>query len=113
MLRNLRDLFRNLSTENEDEALEEIAQRVVREGMGTAAILFLESSKPMGFLAGQAAIAATPLLGGFIEPMRLEGYASLLGNRDSVERLIRRIEELEADRAGNKRKKGETDAHDR
>ena len=38
-----------------------------------------------------------PFVGGFIEPMRLEKYASLLGNRDFIERLIRRIEELEAE----------------
>jgi len=108
MFRNLRDIMQNLSSNDPDAALEEIAQRVVREGMGTAMILFLESAKPMGFLAGQAAIMATPLLGGFIEPMRLEKYANLLSDRDFIERLIRRIEELEAEQAGAPRKKGES-----
>jgi hypothetical protein len=103
----LRDIFRDLPLEDADAALEEIAQRVVREGMGAPMIVFLESSKPLGFIGGQAAIVATPLLGGFIEPMRLERYASLFGNRDFIERLIQRIEELEGERAGKRETKEE------
>jgi len=103
MFRNFRDLLHNVNIDDEEAALEEIAQRVVREGMGSAAIAFFESVKPIGFITGQAAIAATPLLGAFIEPMRLERYADLLGNRDFVERLIQRIETLEAEQAGERK----------
>ncbi|HEY3376708.1 MAG TPA: hypothetical protein VGL77_04365 [Armatimonadota bacterium] len=97
----MRDLFQHLPVQDDAAALEEAAQRIVREGMGAAAIIFLESAKPLAFLTGQAAIFATPMLGGFIEPMRLEGYANLLGNREFIERLIQRIEALEAERAGS------------
>ena len=107
MLRSWQKLVKDLPLENEDAALEELARRIVREKMGTAAIAFLESSKPVSFLAGQAAIFATPLLGGFIEPMRLERYAELFGKRDFIERLIRRIEELDATPAGETRDGGE------
>ncbi|MHB9025604.1 MAG: hypothetical protein ACYC7E_15785 [Armatimonadota bacterium] len=103
----LRDIFSNLPLDDEDVALEEIAQRVVREGLGAPMIVFLESSKPLGFIGSQAAIAATPLVGGFIEPMRLERYANLFANRDFIERLIQRIEELENERAGTRKTKGE------
>lgn len=103
---NMRDWLRNLPVEDENAALEEIAQRIIRAGLGAAAIVFLESAKPFGFIAGQTAIAATPLLGGFIEPLRLERYAGLFGNRDFIERLIRRIEELE-DRKGQEAAEGE------
>jgi len=104
MFRRLQELFQSVSIEDEDAAVEEIAQRVVREGMGAAAIMFLETSKPISFIAGQAAIFATPLIGSFIEPMRLERYADLFSRRDFVERLIRRIEDLENERAAGKRK---------
>ena len=100
MFRMMRDLFTKLPVDDEDAAIEDAAQQVVREGLGSAAILFLETSKPLGFLAGQTTLMATPLLGGFIEPMRLEKYAGMMSNRDFIERLIRRIEELEAERAG-------------
>lgn len=98
MFRDLGRWLHDLPVEDEDAALEEIAQRVVREGMGAAAIVFLESSKPISFLTGQAALVATPLLGSFIEPLRLERYADLFSRRDFIERLIRRIEELESAR---------------
>ena len=104
MLRRLRELMRDIPVDDEESAIEKIAQRVVREGMGAAAIVFLESTKPVSFIAGQAAIFATPFIGGFIEPMRLERYAELFGRRDFVERLIRRIEELEDERSAGKRK---------
>jgi len=105
MFRRLQQLFHGVPLEDEDSAVEEIACRVVSEGMGAAAILFLETSKPISFLAGQAAILATPLIGGFVEPMRLERYADLFSRRDFVERVIRRIEELEDERAVQKKKK--------
>lgn len=104
MYRRLQQFFQSVSLEDEDAAVEEIARRVVREGMGAAAILFLETSKPVSFIAGQAAIFATPLIGGFIEPLRLERYADLFSRRDFVERVIRRIEELESERAAGKNK---------
>ncbi len=98
MFRDLGRWLHDLPVEDEDAALEEIAQRVVREGMGAAAIVFLESSKPISFLGGQAALVATPLLGSFIDPLRLERYADLFSRRDFIERLIQRIEELESER---------------
>ena len=100
MLNNWLKVVRDLPVEDENATLEELAQRLVKEKMTAPAILFFETMKPIGFITGQAAIASTPLLGSFISPMRLEKYADLLGNRAFVERLICRIEELEAQKTG-------------
>lgn len=108
MLPDFRRVLQNLPVDDKEAALEEVAQRLVNEGMGTAAIVFFESVKPISFLSGQAAIVATPFIGGFIEPMRLEKYATLFSDRDFIERLIQRIEELESERAGKQKPKGET-----
>ncbi len=107
MLKNWKNLLKNMPVDDADAAVEEIAQRVVKDGMGSAAIVFLETSKPISFITGQFALAATPVLGGFIEPMRLEKYADLFTDRRFIERLIQRIEELEEERAGFKKKKAE------
>lgn len=107
MLGMMRDLLTKLPVDDEHAAIEEAANKIVRQGMGPAAILFLETSKPLGFLAGQTALMATPLLAGFIEPMRLEKYAGLMSNRTFIERLIQRIEEIEAEREGNCNKTAE------
>ena len=110
MLHRLTELFNTVPLDDEDAAIEEIAQRLVAEGMGSPAIVFLESSKPVSFIAGQAALAATPLIGGFLEPMRLEKYAELFSRRAFIERLIQRIEVLESARAGDAPVRGETKA---
>lgn len=113
MFRRFRDFFRAAPEADEETAIEDIAHRVVRDGMAPAAIVLLESSKPVSFLAGQAAIFATPLIGSFIEPLRLERYADLFSSRSFIERLIRRIEELEDERiAGKHRPSGESSADD-
>lgn len=103
-MRNWRDFFQQATPNNPEVACEELAQHIVGEGMGSAAIVFLESIKPLGFIAGQSAIFATPMLGGFIDPMKMEQYADLLGDRAFVERLISRIEELEMARGDEKPK---------
>lgn len=104
MLQFFKSLFTtDPSDKDETEVIEEISQRVVREGMAPAAIVLLESSKPVSFLTGQAAIVATPFIGGFIPPGRVERFAELFSNRAFIERLIQRIEELEDERAGEKR----------
>lgn len=98
----LRELIQNVSLDDEEAALEQIAQRVVDQGMGAAAIVMLETAKPMGFLGGQAAIMATPLLGGFVPPERIERYAELFSDRQFIERLVNRVEAMEAERAGDR-----------
>lgn len=98
MLGDWRRLLQETPLEDEDAAIEALARHVVREGMSAAVIVMLESSKPISFLTGQAAILATPLVGGFINPARLERYAELFGDRRFIERLIRRIDELEAEK---------------
>lgn len=107
MLRRLQELMQDIPADDEETALEQLARRIVDSGMTTAAILFLESSRPMSGIAGQAAIVATPLIGGFIEPMKLEKYAALFSNRRFIERLIDRIEALEAEREGQRTRKNE------
>lgn len=107
MLKKWRAMLENIPLDDEEAALEDIAQRVVKDDMGAAVIIMLETSKPISFLTGQLTLAATPVLGGFIEPMRLEKYTTLLTNRRFIERLIQRIEELEDEQAGIRKKNKE------
>lgn len=100
MIRALIDLIKNVPLEDENIAIEQIAQRMVAERMGTAAILFLETSKPISFIAGQAVLVASPFIGGFIPPQRLERYSELFSDRAFIERIIVRVEELESENAG-------------
>jgi hypothetical protein len=82
-----------LTPEREKELIDKIAKRIVDHHMETPTILFLESFKPLSFVAGQFGLVylgpLTPLLGAWSE----EGIA-LLQKKENVERLLKRIEEL-------------------
>ena len=81
------------------EIIEAVARRIVARRLETAAVLFLEMHKPLAFLASQAAVVATPILGLFAAPQEIECICRLLGSQQAVESLIARIEALAAQRS--------------
>jgi hypothetical protein len=86
-----------LSSERETELIDKIAKRVADHYMETPTILFLESFKPLSFVAAQFGMVylgpLTSLLGSWSE----DGLA-LLQKKENVERLLQRIEELSLER---------------
>ncbi len=56
-------------------------------------ILFLETTKPLSFIASQGVLLLQPLLGSFFGESRVAEYAELLADRSNVEGLIRRLED--------------------
>jgi hypothetical protein len=93
-----------LAPEERDRIIEKIAAGVVKRGLETPAILFLEMHKPVTFFASQGLIAATPFIAPFVGFSNLHTASKLLEKRDNVERLIQRIEELaEEHRAARER----------
>jgi|TARA_B100000035_G_C20881709_1_gene500852 hypothetical protein len=75
--------------------LTSVAAKIVRHGMTTPAILYLEMAKPLAFLGSQAMVFFGPIVTAF---MNNEGYyqlAELLEERDNVEFLMEEIERLE------------------
>jgi hypothetical protein len=83
----------DLTSEEEDQLIDNIAKTVVSRGLEAPAIMFLEVTKPLSFIASQFAIVALGPLQWLFE---LEGpkYSGLLMKRESVGRIIERIEEL-------------------
>jgi len=81
---------------NQDDSslIDSIAAAIVRRGMETPAVLFLELNRPLAFLYSQGLHFATPLLGVFASPEKVSRLAYLLDEPDKVEQLIARIEEL-------------------
>ncbi len=72
--------------------LERVATEVVRRGMATPAVLFLESAGPMNFLGSQALHFLTPILNLVCDTHEIERAARLLERRDAIPRLIALIE---------------------
>jgi len=88
------DFGQPLSEQERDELIEKIAQNIHRRGLDTPAILFLEMHKPLSFFVSQTLIVTSPLIAPLVGFGGVSAASRLLENRENVERLIRRIEEL-------------------
>ncbi len=106
----------------EDEALlASVAGRVVRMGLATPAVFFLESVKPLSFIGSQALIFFEPFIKAFFNISQYEQFARLMENREALERLLVIIETLDEEERDRERaakaaaraaKKAEKEARD-
>ena len=81
-------------TGNTDALIEHLASAVHARRMTVPAILFLEAHKPLTSLFHAAAVMSLPMLLPLFGA-RARELPAFLQSRDNVERLIRRIEELQ------------------
>jgi len=82
-----------LTEEEERKLIDNIAKLVVDKGLEAPAIMFLEVTRPLTFIASQLAIVALGPLQWLFE---LEGpkYTGLFMKKENVNRIIERIEAL-------------------
>lgn len=90
----------------ERELLRKIAQKVVDMRMTVPAILFLESVKPLNYIGSQVMVFFEPFVGAIFNfrTMNMSGiqlseydlFRRMMEKRDNVERLLQKIEELDA-----------------
>jgi len=76
------------------ELLERVAARVVALRLEVPAILALEGSLPLSFVAGQTLVFFEPLLQVFLPGPQVGRFARLVERREALEHLVRRIESL-------------------
>ena len=95
-----------LSDEDRDALIEKMAQKIAQFGMFTPAILLLEMNKPIAFLTGQATVLASGMLAPLFGFENVQQFSRLCENRQNVEKLIQRVEELsEMEQVGSKKLK--------
>lgn len=82
-------------TDDETALLDQLATAVVRRGLTAPAILFLESIRPMNFLASQAMVFFAPMASLLFARKDYATLQTLLERRESIDRIITRIEELD------------------
>lgn len=87
-------------TPEEQEIFRKIAQKVVDWNMTVPAILFLESVKPLNYLGSQTMVFFEPFVTAiFSAPVSVREYnlfRQMMEKRENVERLLQKIEELDA-----------------
>jgi hypothetical protein len=87
-----------LEPEERDRILDRVAHEVTRRGLEVPAILALEMHRPLTFLGSQALVVFTPMLAPAFGIGNLQKLSKLLEERENLDRLIERIEELAAER---------------
>ena len=88
----------DLTTEEREKLINEIAEGIVKRGLTTPAILFLEMNRPLSFVASQSLVVGSPFLAPFVGIDRVQDFSRLLKDRENVELLIRRIEDVSEER---------------
>jgi DNA repair photolyase len=79
------------------EAMDKFAAKVVERRMAAPAILFLESAKPLSFLGNQALVFLQPIIQSVFAFKNYDEVAEILEDRENIEYLLRKIEELDAE----------------
>lgn len=86
-------------TEHEAEIMRRIAAKVVEWKMTVPAILFLESVKPLNYIGAQAMIFFEPFIQTIFDFKDYDTFRLMMEKRENTERLLLKIEELDADAA--------------
>lgn len=85
-----------LTVERRDQLIDYLANKIIKHGMASPSILFLEMHKPFAFLASQTVILGSGFLAPFVGFQKIQEYSKLMESSDNVERLVCRIEDLSA-----------------
>ncbi|MEA2030360.1 MAG: hypothetical protein U9N55_02030 [candidate division Zixibacteria bacterium] len=80
----------------EDAILIKVAKKVVERRMAVPAIVFLESVKPLNFIASQALVFFEPIVQTIFNFKDYEVFRLALEKRESIEIFMQHIEELDA-----------------
>ena len=77
------------------DLIEKIAKKVVDWRLTAPAIVVLESSKPISFVASQVLVFFDPIVKSFFNIRDYERFYTMIEDRENIERLIVAIEEEE------------------
>ncbi|MCS7096922.1 MAG: hypothetical protein NZ926_00320 [Candidatus Methanomethylicia archaeon] len=100
-----------LSPERRKQLIDRIANEIVKRGLETPAIMFLETIKPLSFIGAEMAIFYLfPYIKAITTSQIVDEITAIFHDRSAVEELIKRIEELveiekEKERAAKEAKK--------
>jgi hypothetical protein len=83
-------------TEEEEAIMRRMAQKVVEWKMTVPAIMFLETVKPLNYIGAQAMVFFEPFIQTIFNFRDYDTFRQMMERRENVERLLQKIEELDA-----------------
>lgn len=93
-----------VTQERRDEIFKKIAEKIVDMKLTPVAIVMLESSKPISFVGSQLMVFFQPIYSAVFPARLYNEIATLLEDRENVERLIKEIEKVEEEKRVCKKK---------
>jgi hypothetical protein len=84
-------------TPQQQEILTKIAQKVILWKMSVPAVLFLESVKPLNYIGSQMMAFFEPFVQTLFSWKDYDEFRKMMEERGTIERLLRRIEELDSE----------------
>jgi hypothetical protein len=84
-------------TDKEAAIMHKIAAKFVEWKMTVPAILFLESVKPLNYIGAQAMVFFEPFVQALFNIAEYDTFREMMERRENVERLLQKIEELDAE----------------
>ena len=87
----------NITSEDEEEMITKIAERIHNYGMEGPVILFIESIKPLTYIGAQMGLYfVSPFLTLFSEKLGIKGeiFLRIFEKRENVEKLLKHLEKL-------------------
>lgn len=79
--------------EQSEQLLEHLSQQIGRWRLTLPAIVLLQVTRPLSFIASQALLLCQPLISTFHDAPQIAGYVDLLADRANIDRLVARLEE--------------------
>ena len=88
------ELLEDIPLERQEKLLHRLAERIVKMGLVTPAILLLEVNKPLNFLGSQVLLVLGPFAQVVFNYDDYHAFTLMMEKRDNVEKLIQKIEIL-------------------
>lgn len=79
--------------EQREQLLDRLTQLIEGRGLTLPALLLLQATRPLSFVASQGLLLCEPVLSFFYESPRIAEYADLLADRANIDRLVARLED--------------------
>jgi hypothetical protein len=78
-----------------EQLIEQLAAQISRWRLTMPAILLLQVTRPLSFIASQGLLLCQPLLSFVYDASRVADYAELLADRANIDCLVARLEAAE------------------
>ena len=86
-----------IPSDEQRAVVDRVCREVVRRHLATPALMFLEMSRPLNYITAQALHFFAPFVSIVAGGQGHRHFAAFLERRGSIDYMVRRIEELEAE----------------